>query len=67
MDVYLIAISYYLTLIIGVFGLLLIASYLSDKLWTAIVNHYRLRAALIQVVRDKSRKKREKKERKGDD
>lgn len=67
MDVYLIAISYYLTLIIGVFGLLLIASYLSSKLWTAIVNHYRLRAALIQVVRDKARKKREKKERKGDD
>lgn len=67
MDVFLIAISYYLTLVIGVCGLLLFASYLSSKLWTAIVTHYKLRVAIIQIVRDKARKKYEKKKRKGDD
>lgn len=58
MDVYIVATAYYATLVIGVCGLIVAASYLLDKAFTAILSHYRVYDEFVRYVYDKRRKKR---------
>lgn len=59
MDVYIIAISYYATLIIGVCGITAVASYLLDKAFSAILTHFKVYNEFVRFVYDRRRKKRD--------
>ena len=57
MDVYIIAISYYATLFIGICGIIITASYLLNKAYTALLNHFKLYNEFVRFVFDRRRKK----------
>lgn len=58
MDVYIIAISYYATLLIGVCGIIIATTYFLDKAYTAILTHFRIYNEFVRFVYDRHRKER---------